>query len=96
MLEHNSHLDIYSKAASGALRNTGIVCTIGPKTQATEKLTMLRSCGMNVLRMNFSHGSYEEHGLRVTNLRESMKVLPLRWSSPLVIPAIPSCYSPAA
>jgi len=75
VLDHNTKLDIYS--VPGMLRNTGIICTIGPKTQAPDKLTMLRQTGMNVMRMNFSHGSHAEHAERVANLRESVKVDPL-------------------
>jgi len=40
-------------------RRTTIICTIGPKTNSVEKINMLRTAGLNVVRMNFSHGSYE-------------------------------------
>eukprot|EP01134_Creolimax_fragrantissima_P005617 CFRG5617T1 len=53
------------------VRRTGIICTIGPKTGSVEKLTDLRRAGMNVMRLNFSHGSYEFHGGLIKNLRES-------------------------
>ncbi len=36
-----------------------IICTIGPKTQSVEKLKQLVETGLNVMRMNFSHGSHE-------------------------------------
>merc|ERR1719277_517063 len=75
MMEHNSKLDIYSPPA--ALRRTSIVCTIGPKTQPKDKLTMLRKAGLNIMRMNFSHGSYEEHGARIANVRASHAQEPL-------------------
>ena len=67
-LEHNSKLDIYSQAAT--LRNCSIICTIGPKVQDVESLHMLRQAGMQICRMNFSHGSYEYHGGVITNMRE--------------------------
>ena len=60
MLDHCAKLDIYSPPA--ATRSTAIICTIGPKTKSPEMLTMLRMSGMNIVRMNFSHGSYEYHG----------------------------------
>lgn len=53
-------------------KKTKIVCTIGPKTESEEMLTNLLDAGMNVMRLNFSHGNYEEHGQRITNLRNVM------------------------
>lgn len=40
------------------LRRSSIICTIGPKTNSVEALNTLRKAGLNVVRMNFSHGSY--------------------------------------
>lgn len=57
-------------------RFTGIICTIGPKTNSVEALVALRKAGMNILRMNFSHGSYEYHGSVIANLRKSYDVWP--------------------
>lgn len=54
------------------MKKTKIVCTIGPKSESKEKLTQLVNAGMNVMRLNFSHGDYEEHGARITNIREVM------------------------
>ncbi|MBD8161773.1 pyruvate kinase PykF [Erwinia persicina] len=54
------------------MKKTKIVCTIGPKTESEEMLTNLLDAGMNVMRLNFSHGNYEEHGQRITNLRSVM------------------------
>ncbi|MDE9535188.1 pyruvate kinase PykF [Xenorhabdus bovienii] len=51
------------------MKKTKIVCTIGPKTESETKLTELLNAGMNVMRLNFSHGDYEEHGQRIKNLR---------------------------
>jgi pyruvate kinase len=51
-------------------KKTKIVCTIGPATESVEKLTELAHAGMNVMRLNFSHGDFKEHGTRVTNLRK--------------------------
>ncbi|MBS5037868.1 MAG: pyruvate kinase PykF [Fusobacterium sp.] len=54
------------------MKKTKIVCTIGPKTESKEVLKQLLEAGMNVMRLNFSHGDYEEHGRRISNLREVM------------------------
>lgn len=54
------------------MKKTKIVCTIGPKTENKEVLKQLLEAGMNVMRLNFSHGDYEEHGRRISNLREVM------------------------
>lgn len=53
-------------------KKTKIVCTIGPATESKEKLEELVDSGMNVMRLNFSHGNAEEHQKRVDNLRHVM------------------------
>ncbi|RSK28135.1 pyruvate kinase [Bacillus sp. HMF5848] len=55
------------------MRKTKIVCTIGPASESVETLTKLIESGMNVARLNFSHGDYEEHGARIINIREAAK-----------------------
>ena len=47
------------------------------QVESIEKLKMLREAGMNIMRLNFSHGSYEEHGQRIANLRECVAKHPL-------------------
>ncbi|WP_227936619.1 pyruvate kinase [Alkalihalobacillus deserti] len=53
------------------MRKTKIVCTIGPASESVEKLEALLEAGMNVARLNFSHGDFEEHGARIKNIREA-------------------------
>ena len=60
------------------MKKTKIVCTIGPKTEKVEVLAALLKAGMNVMRLNFSHGDYEEHGARIKNLKEAMVSTGLR------------------
>ncbi|EOD80361.1 Pyruvate kinase [Grimontia indica] len=55
------------------MKKTKIVCTIGPKTESVEMLTKLADAGMNVMRLNFSHGDFAEHGTRISNLRQVME-----------------------
>jgi pyruvate kinase len=54
-------------------KKTKIVCTIGPSTESKEKLGELVTAGMNVMRLNFSHGDFDEHQKRVDNIRAIMK-----------------------
>ncbi|MDO5088228.1 MAG: pyruvate kinase PykF [Leptotrichiaceae bacterium] len=55
------------------IKMTKVVCTIGPKTESEEMLTKLVESGMNVMRLNFSHGDFEEHGMRIKRIREVME-----------------------
>lgn len=56
------------------MKKTKIVCTIGPASESTEMLVNLINAGMNVCRLNFSHGDFEEHGNRIKNIREAVKI----------------------
>ncbi|SFD60492.1 pyruvate kinase [Lentibacillus persicus] len=53
------------------MRNTKIVCTIGPASESVETLTELIEAGMNVARLNFSHGDFAEHEQRIQNIRQA-------------------------
>ena len=50
-------------------KKTKVVCTIGPASEDEEMLKRLAEAGMNIARLNFSHGSYEEHGERIRRVR---------------------------
>jgi pyruvate kinase len=52
------------------MRKTKIVCTIGPASESKENLKKLILAGMNVARLNFSHGDFVEHGERIKNIKE--------------------------
>lgn len=54
-------------------KKTKIVCTIGPATESHASLTSLLKAGMNVMRLNFSHGDFKEHQDRVNHLRTAME-----------------------
>jgi pyruvate kinase len=52
-----------------SLRRTKIVATIGPASSSPEVLRKMIQAGMNVARLNFSHGSYEDHAATIANIR---------------------------
>ncbi|MFW5436904.1 pyruvate kinase [Paenibacillus apiarius] len=57
------------------MRKTKIVCTIGPSSESLENTKKLIMAGMNVARLNFSHGDFDEHGNRIKNIRQACKDL---------------------
>lgn len=56
------------------MKKTKIVCTIGPASESVDMLVNLINAGMNVCRLNFSHGDFEEHGNRVKNIHEAVRI----------------------
>lgn len=52
------------------MKKTKIICTIGPASEAEPTMRELFKIGMNVVRMNFSHGDYEEQGARIKTTRK--------------------------
>ncbi len=52
------------------MRKTKIVCTIGPATESEEQLRELMLAGMNVARLNFSHGTHDEHKVRIDRIKK--------------------------
>ena len=54
-----------------AIRRAKLVCTLGPACDSHEGLKSLIDAGMDVARLNFSHGTHEEHGARLTRLRQA-------------------------
>ena len=57
------------------MKNTKIICTIGPASQKPEVIRELILAGMNVARLNFSHGSYEEQENKFRMIQEASKEL---------------------
>jgi pyruvate kinase len=55
------------------MRKTKIVCTIGPASEQVATLRELIREGMNVARLNFSHGNHEEHAMRIERIRQAAK-----------------------
>src|SRR5690554_6799646 len=56
------------------IRRTAIICTIGPRTNSLDSLVALRSAGLNIVRLNFSHGDHAFHASAIQNVRELQKV----------------------
>lgn len=57
-------------------RRTKIICTMGPSCWDVKKLVEMIDAGMNVARLNFSHGDHPTHAQTVANLHEAMKLRP--------------------
>lgn len=51
-------------------KRTKIICTIGPACESVEILKKMVESGMNVARLNFSHGTYENHEMLIKNIRQ--------------------------
>src|SRR2546427_13283158 len=60
---------------------TKIVCTIGPASSSVEQLDRLAKAGMDVARLNFSHGTHAEHAEVIRRIREGEA----RWGRPEAI-----------
>jgi len=63
------------------MRRTKIVCTIGPASSSVEALDRLVAAGMDVARLNFSHGTHAEHAEVLRRLRDGEE----RWGRPVAI-----------
>merc|ERR1711936_1051570 len=70
-VDYQSELHIMSRAARVLL--SGIVCTIGPVSREPDFLVDMIAAGMNIARMNFSHGTHEYHGQTIANVRKAVE-----------------------
>src|ERR1700685_2706365 len=52
-------------------RSAKIVCTLGPASNSPEMIEKLMRAGMDVARLNFSHGTHDDHARTITRLREN-------------------------
>ena len=59
------------------MRKTKIICTIGPASENEEILTQMCHAGMNIARLNFSHGTHEEHKKKIDLIKQVREKLDL-------------------
>lgn len=59
------------------MRKTKIICTIGPACSDEETLTKMCLAGMNIARLNFSHGTHPEHQEKIDTIKRVRKKLNL-------------------
>ena len=59
------------------MRKTKIICTIGPASEKEEVMTRMCQAGMDVARLNFSHGTHEEHQKKIDTIKKVRKKLNL-------------------
>ena len=52
------------------MKKTKIVCTLGPSSCTKEVISAMYDAGMNVCRLNFSHGTHEEHAAKIKSIKE--------------------------
>ncbi len=59
------------------MRKTKIICTIGPSSSDEATFTKMCAAGMNVARLNFSHGTHEEHQEKIDMIKKVREELDL-------------------
>ena len=62
------------KAQTGAMERSRIIATIGPSCDNVETLVEMINSGMDVARLNYSHGDFEGKAKTIQNLREAEKI----------------------
>jgi len=68
-LIHMTKLEVFNKERH--IRNTGLICTIGPASRQVPVLKSLIEAGLNIARMNFSHGTHDYHSSTIANVRQA-------------------------
>mmetsp|Transcript_68685 Transcript_68685/g.196977 ORF Transcript_68685/g.196977 Transcript_68685/m.196977 type:complete len:513 (-) Transcript_68685:393-1931(-) len=76
MGDDTSALSKFSDAPDNFNRKCKIICTMGPACWEPDMLLQLIDGGMNIARLNFSHGDHEMHGKTVAKIRDAAKLRP--------------------
>lgn len=63
-----------SKHRGNTTKQSGIICTIGPASRSVETIVQMIQSGMNIARLNFSHGSHEYHLESIRNIRKAVEI----------------------
>lgn len=74
--EDTSQISEFREGGDSWKRKCKIICTMGPSCWSEEMLIKMIDCGMNVARLNFSHGDHETHGATVARIRQAVKQRP--------------------
>ncbi|CAG0889514.1 unnamed protein product [Cyprideis torosa] len=82
-IEYYCQLDVDSPPF--AKRLSGIVCTIGPASNKVDTLSTMIGAGMNIARLNFSHGTHEYHAGTIANVREANKLFNERFKRDFLV-----------
>ena len=51
------------------MKKTKIICTLGPSSETKEVIAAMADAGMNVARINFSHGTHEQHAKKIATIK---------------------------
>eukprot|EP00747_Dinoflagellata_sp_TGD_P133499 gnl/TRDRNA2_/TRDRNA2_175204_c0_seq9.p1 gnl/TRDRNA2_/TRDRNA2_175204_c0~~gnl/TRDRNA2_/TRDRNA2_175204_c0_seq9.p1 ORF type:complete len:511 (-),score=140.19 gnl/TRDRNA2_/TRDRNA2_175204_c0_seq9:50-1582(-) len=70
------NLATWDESQDSYTRKCKIICTMGPSCWETDMLVKMIDAGMNICRLNFSHGDHEAHGATVKRIREAAKQRP--------------------
>lgn len=69
-IQDSNHTQLHAQITSDTPRKTKIVCTIGPSTSSREMIWKLAETGMNVARLNMSHGDHASHQKTIDLVKE--------------------------
>ena len=72
------------------MKKTKIIATLGPASQTKEVLTKMTEAGMDVVRLNFSHGTHEDYAVKIKTIKE------VRDEKQIPLPILPGRQPPGS